>query len=144
MADGTVERLRDHLAVEALHFEVEGIRGVEAIHPSGARIKHLHLIASSEMDPVAGEVGFDQGGWFVVNQEPIDHSLSVAVNEGRLTKNVDRVECWRCRQSHSHSIEVLNDTAVFGDVVIEIAEAQFPLTELPIQQVTAVALVDHD
>ena len=54
----------------------------------------------------------------------------------------DGVQRRRRREADFHRVEIFQDAAVFGDVVVLAAEAQFGIRHFPVKQIAAVTFID--
>ena len=80
----------------------------------------------------------------MVHQEAIHHGFAVAVHKHRLAEDLHRVQGWRRRQADLDGVKHLQHSPVLRHIIVEIPETQFPLTQVPVEQVAPVAFIHHD
>ena len=133
----------DDLLVEILNLELDFVRQRErdrsspvAVSISSTSSPFLKLI------PALRQGRRDLERRIMVDQIAVDHGFAVGVGEDGVAEDIDRVQRRRRREADLHRIEILQDAAVFGDVVILAAEAEFGIRHLAVKQIAAVAFVD--
>ena len=100
------------------------------------------LLLSDEVDAVLGQLGPDADWRLVVDEEPVHHRLPIGIAEHGLAEYLDGVQRRRGGQTDLGRIEIVQHATVFGDVVVLVAEAEFGIRHLAVEQVAPVALVD--
>ena len=80
----------------------------------------------------------------MVNQPTVNHGLAVRVLEDRRTKDFGGMQRRRCGQANADSIKVIDNSAILGNVVRLITEAELGVAHFLIEVVASVTFVDDD
>ena len=83
-------------------------------------------------------------GRIVVNQITVNNGFTVGIIENRFSENLGGVQCGSCSQRNFHSVKILNDGAVFADIVILVTVEHFGFAHFLVQNVSTVCLIDHN
>src|SRR5262245_103716 len=80
----------------------------------------------------------------MIDKESVNYRLPIAVIKNRRAEDLRRVKSRCRRQTNFYSVEVIENTSVLGDIVVEASEVQFGVGEFSIEQVPPVAFVHYD
>ena len=145
--DHTIEVLDDDPAIEGFHLEVDFVGQLflpERRVALRRAFKHEHLLAGLVVDAVLGQPRQDAYRRIVIDEEAVHDGLAIGVAEHGRAEDFGRVQRRSSGEADLHGVEVIEDATVLGDVVVFVAEQQFAVRELAVEQVAAVALVDDD
>ena len=109
---------------------------------AGAGIDDFDLLVLLEGDASAGQLRLDADRRLVVDQEAINHGLAVGVGEDRIAEDLHRMQGRRGGQADFDGVEVLQNAAIFRDIVVLGAELELLVRHFAVEQIAAMALVD--
>src|SRR5690554_464346 len=96
------------------------------------------------MDAFLAEARGERVRRLIVDQEAVNDRFTIAVREGWVAENLDRVCRWSCGESDAYRIEVVEHASIRRDVIIEIAQLHLALGHPTIERVAAMRLVNDD
>ena len=79
----------------------------------------------------------------MVDQIAVDDRLPVGVGEDRIAEDVGGVQGRRGGEADLHGVEVFEHAPIFRDVVLLSSEAQFGIGHFSVEQIAAMAFIDH-
>ena len=80
----------------------------------------------------------------MINQITVNDGFSVGIIENRFSEDLGGVQCGSCSQRNFHSVKILDDGAVFADIVILVTVEHFGFAHFLVQNVSTVCLIDHN
>ena len=138
-----IELGRDHLLVELLDLEADFIGRMGQIDFACPRVQKVELLVLLEHDAGARQRGLDPHRRLVIDQVAVNDGLPVGVGEDRIAEDVRRVQRRRGGEADLHGVEIFQHAAIFRDVVLLPAEAQLGVGHFAIEQIAAMAFIDH-
>src|SRR4030095_10127777 len=143
-AHDAVEGFGNDFAVKVLNIQLDLVGGGEEIELVAVHVIHLHLFSYLPDDAGGGEFGIDLHRRLVINEIAVDDGLAIAVGKDGRTEDLRGVQGWRGGEADLHRVEIVEHAAVLGDVVVVAAETQLRIRQLAVEQVTAMAFVNHN
>ena len=144
ITDHLVKRFGDYLAVEGIDLQINLIGcGVE-IDLAARWVIDFDAVTGLPVDALRGKLRVDLKRWFMVNQIAIDHRRTVAVAKDRCAKNLAGVLGGGGGETNLDGVEIIQHTAIFGNVLIKVAKAQLGVREFTVEQIATVAFIDDD
>ena len=80
----------------------------------------------------------------VIYQIAVNDSLTVRIVKNRLSEDFGSVQRRCCSQRNFHGVKVLDDGAVFADVVILVTVEHLGFAHFLIQNISTVCFVNHN
>ena len=143
--DSPVEILCDDLSVEAVDFKLHIIFQLSTIEDfTGNRVVNSKLFALLIVDTLNTQFGADIVWRIVIYQIAVNDSLTVRIVKNRLSEDFGSVQRRCCSQRNFHGVKVLDDGAVFADIVILVTVEHFRLAHFFVQNISTVCFVNHN
>src|SRR5690554_2282545 len=96
------------------------------------------------MQALLTEKSRDADRWRLVDQISVEHRGSETIGIDGLAKNRGGMQRGGSGEAVRHGVEIVDNTVIFGDIIVLIAVAQFDVAHLAVEVITAVAFVDDD
>ncbi len=143
--DGEVKGFGNHRFVEVVDLQFDLVGNVFDIgNLACGRVIHRNGIALFPFDAVLCQMGEQLMGRLMIDQPAVDNRFPIRICVDGETKDFGSVRGRRSGKADLDSIKIIDDAAVFAQVVALVAIGQFIFTQFAIQCVAAMGFIHDD
>ena len=111
-ADRAIERFGNDTAVEPVHVDVDLVGCLSQVDRASCGIEKVECFSGIPVDAFFGEVGDDADRRLVIDQVPVDDSLTIAVGKDRPAEDFTGVKGGRRGEPDTDSVKVLKHATI--------------------------------